>query len=312
MKMLKKDDDGDLILDKSEFTLANLIYVNRKFGKHKTGLQERRERLEKIEKDRKLQEAIEETKRLEKKQEEEKIKNQILQEKEEREEVAVPVKTENLIGDKDDEPMTPASVSGAAVEEESETVESTVDKAPGSVVSVSESKNEDAGEEPPLNKELSADEVTKRNRAAFNSLNLRTNEKGEMVVESTKTISYPGADENVYSMPATLQENDTDLHTRYKRCFVKKKGIPPTKSRRWSPRETDLFWEGLAIVGLDFTMLEWWFKSKETLRSKNELKSKFHREDKINGNKINHCLQVASKRPLKESDFNKAEAAVNS
>merc|ERR1712164_96498 len=99
---MKRDDDGNVILDTTEFTLANLIYVNRKFGKHKTGLQDRRERLEKIEKERKLQEAIEETKRLEKKQEEEKIKSQIFQEKEERGEAeTVAVKTENLIGDRD-------------------------------------------------------------------------------------------------------------------------------------------------------------------------------------------------------------------
>jgi len=46
LKAMKKDDDGQVIIDKDEFPLADLIYVSRYVGTKKTGLQIKRESLE--------------------------------------------------------------------------------------------------------------------------------------------------------------------------------------------------------------------------------------------------------------------------
>lgn len=46
LKAMKKDDDGQVIIDKDEFPLADLIYVSRYVGTKKTGLQIKRENLE--------------------------------------------------------------------------------------------------------------------------------------------------------------------------------------------------------------------------------------------------------------------------
>ena len=202
---MKKDDDGDIILDKSEFTLANLIYVNRKFGKHKTGLQERRERFEKNEKDRKLAEAIENAKILEQKEEENRIKK--IKEKEEEINGNV-VKAENLIGDKDD-------LDGPTEVEDATNDDQTLDENPASVSTIAESvtesqtssnlndntnnKENNTQDNEPKRKELTAEEITRRNRAALTSLNIRTNEHGEMMVDSQQTISYPGKDDDMYN-----------------------------------------------------------------------------------------------------------------
>lgn len=112
-------------------------------------------------------------------------------------------------------------------------------------------------------------------------------------------------------MPVHIQHNDTDLNTRYKRCLIKKKPSNIIKSRRWSSKENELFWQALEIVGQDFSMMESWFKCKNQKRSKTELKSKFHREDKHFSSRINSCLKIATKRKLKESDFKEEDKAKN-
>jgi len=249
LKNMKKDKDGNIILDKAKFPLADLIYVTRHFGKRKTGLQERREKFELDAKNRKLE---------------------LLKRKE---------------------------LVGAEGEDSEETLNS------------KKEKTEALDEHETLSTitQLTEDELTNQNKQNLNKINIRQNENGEMVVDSEQSVAYPGvvAFEN-QNKEAILEEDDIDMNHRYKRCLTKKKPAhcaPQIKARRWQEAENVLFWQALSIVGQDFSLMEYYFKSKKCKRFKNELKSKFHREDKLFSNRVNNCLKKAAETPLKESDF---------
>ena len=63
-----------------------------------------------------------------------------------------------------------------------------------------------------------------------------------------------------------------------------------SKKRRysdWSEKETFRFYRALSIVGSDFSMMESMFKK----RTRQELKLKFKKEEKINGPLVDKCLK---------------------
>ena len=81
------------------------------------------------------------------------------------------------------------------------------------------------------------------------------------------------------------------------------------KKRRhkdWSEKETLKFFKALSVVGSDFSMMESIF----TNRSRNELRLKFKKEEKINLKMVNKCLQ--QKRMFADLDtlFNESEDEV--
>lgn len=64
-----------------------------------------------------------------------------------------------------------------------------------------------------------------------------------------------------------------------------------SKKRRhsdWSKKETLKFYRALSVVGSDFSMMESLFKSR---RTRQELKLKFKKEEKINGKMVDKCLR---------------------
>ena len=67
-----------------------------------------------------------------------------------------------------------------------------------------------------------------------------------------------------------------------------------SKKRRhndWTPKETVKFYKALAIVGSDFSLMENIFKK----RTRNELKLKFKKEERINNEMVEKCLKEPGK-----------------
>ena len=89
---------------------------------------------------------------------------------------------------------------------------------------------------------------------------------------------------------------------KYKRCLVKgnKKKV---SNKKWNEKENDLFWKALANVGQDFQLLENYFSASGSLKTKNQIKSKFKREDKDNSGLVDDCLKRAMSSGLSLCDF---------
>ena len=305
MSSMEKDSEGNVIIDKEKFQLADLIYINRHYGRRKTGLQERRERKEKKEKEVKL--AIE----LRAKEEEQSQAEKQDQNKNDKNEDDL-MMTNNKFETGNDGTVIKGESNEQMVTRSRNTSHSS--DLIGNSKSSTPTTNQDQTTPPILieTRELTKEELTKKNQNALSHLNIRQGEDGEMIVDvNSQIIQEQSKQEPIYdpSKITTIQNHnsqESDLSDTYRRCFVKKKpstSAPPTKSRRWSNRENELFWDALSIVGQDFSMMEYWFKQKKVKRNKSELKSKFQREDKIFSERINLCLRTAAKRSLKESDF---------
>merc|ERR1712066_23382 len=145
--------------------------------------------------------------------------------------------------------------------------------------------------------ELTEDQLTEKNRKAVNDINVVVNADGELIVGENVKVKLQESQQKFENVGVV---NEVEEMKNYKRCFNKR---CTGKARRWRENENVLFWEALAITGQDFTLMEWYFKSKHILRNKLELKSKFHREDKLHGKLINKCLKEAARKPLKLDDF---------
>merc|ERR1712080_778320 len=60
------------------------------------------------------------------------------------------------------------------------------------------------------------------------------------------------------------------------------------KHTDWSERETLRFYKALSVVGSDFSMMESVFRNK---RTRQELKLKFKKEEKLNEKMVDKCLR---------------------
>jgi transcription factor TFIIIB component B'' len=101
-------------------------------------------------------------------------------------------------------------------------------------------------------------------------------DEGSMLMESTKTDPEEAANslEVVYETSASPYSN---------------MGLPKRKSRMrlWTAEETKLFYKSLSQVGTDFTMMT----LLVTTRSREDLKKKFKKEEKLNPLKVNQALK---------------------
>ncbi|KAI9226281.1 MAG: hypothetical protein DHS80DRAFT_3956, partial [Piptocephalis tieghemiana] len=80
-----------------------------------------------------------------------------------------------------------------------------------------------------------------------------------------------------------VMESAANQHTNYSSFTNKEK-----RGRQWKEKDTQLFWQGLALYGTDFEMIrERCFDNKVT---RGHLKGKFKREDKINPDMITQAL----------------------
>lgn len=159
---------------------------------------------------------------------------------------------------------------------------------------------------------LSKDEITKKNKQSFANISVSMNESGELVVGDVHSLNHPNKlDVNDALMERELEDPELDDQQLFRRCFHKRKknNIDPNQkmrtiaSKRWRPAETSLFWEALSKVGQDFSLMECYFRGRNVNRTKLELKTKFQREDKIQGERITYLLKRAASKPLNFDDF---------
>lgn len=114
---------------------------------------------------------------------------------------------------------------------------------------------------------------------------IRINAAGERVIdESSLSISHasiaPGGNTGTLDV---VMESAANQHTNYSSFTNKEK-----RGRQWKEKDTQLFWQGLALYGTDFEMIrERCFDNKVT---RGHLKGKFKREDKINPDMITQAL----------------------
>jgi len=113
---------------------------------------------------------------------------------------------------------------------------------------------------------------------------LRVNEDGSVVLDEESLIvnSTPKTVETVDSSPAVYESGLTTKVNQY--SFRKR---PPTKTSRWTNRQTDKFFMALSIVGADFDLMSAMFRN----RTRDELRRKYSVESKRNHLKVDHALK---------------------
>jgi len=234
IRLMKKDDNGEAVIDTATFPLGDLIYMSRHAGTKITGIQKRREQREK---DRAI----------------------LKEEHEKRSERASSI------------------VSVKSIHDETRSLQ-----------------------------KLSNDEITSKNKASFQSISVKTNEAGELILSDKPVIAHPEQQNfDRDNLEHEFEDNAEDREL-FKRCFRKhrtKRTDRPEKVRRWCEKENKLFWEALSRVGQDFSLMEYYFKGKNVIRTKFELKTKFQREDRIHRDKVTEILKLATKKCLNASDF---------
>lgn len=100
-----------------------------------------------------------------------------------------------------------------------------------------------------------------------------------LVLETTEAKKAKNFLENA---PVAVVENSKTNSTNYGTWSKKRKHVD------WSEKETLRFYRALSVVGSDFSMMESVFKQT---RTRQELKLKFKKEEKMNGKMVDKCLK---------------------
>merc|ERR1712218_191477 len=112
----------------------------------------------------------------------------------------------------------------------------------------------------------------------FSGVNFKLNEFGDLVFDQ-ETVKTQKFDKTKFKKDSSSEFTEMD---KYKRCLMKPNKKIQLNNRKWSEKDNDLFWKGLAVVGQDFQLLANYFKTNGSLKTKNQIKSKFKKEDKVN------------------------------
>lgn len=107
---------------------------------------------------------------------------------------------------------------------------------------------------------------------------IRIDEKGEIVIDEESLVVREKKKYDFKSMPLADGNKDEFVSSR---SFKKQSFSGP-----WTVRETATFYLGLKTVGTDFTSLTKLFPG----RTREELKKKFKREERVNGNLVETAL----------------------
>ncbi|CAD5120453.1 unnamed protein product [Dimorphilus gyrociliatus] len=107
---------------------------------------------------------------------------------------------------------------------------------------------------------------------------IRIDEKGEIVIDEESLVVREKKKFDFKSMPLTDGNKDEFVSSR---SFKKQSFSGP-----WTVRDTATFYLGLKTLGTDFTSLTKLFPG----RSREELKKKFKREERVNGNLVETAL----------------------
>merc|ERR1711976_729300 len=139
---------------------------------------------------------------------------------------------------------------------------------------------------------------TSNETTKYSGIQFKINEAGELMIHQ----------EIVYQ-PSKIEKFEKDSSSEfaemesYKRCLLKPGRKSSLNNRKWAENDTDLFWKGLATVGQDFQLLERYFKMNGSLKTKNQIRNKFKKEDKSNSELVNECLNASLTSSLKFEDF---------
>merc|ERR1719153_2253500 len=109
---------------------------------------------------------------------------------------------------------------------------------------------------------------------------------GEIIIDDSslvlETTEAKKAKEFLQSSPVAVVENNKTTSTNYGTWSKKRRHVD------WSEKETLRFYKALSVVGSDFSMMESIFKKK---RTRQELKLKFKKEERLNGKMVDKCLR---------------------
>ena len=108
---------------------------------------------------------------------------------------------------------------------------------------------------------------------------------GEIILDDSslvlETTDAKKAKDFMESSPVAVVENNRNMATNYGTWSKKRKHVD------WSQKETLRFYKALAVVGSDFSMMESIFKN----RTRQELKLKFKKEERLNNKMVDKCLR---------------------
>lgn len=100
---------------------------------------------------------------------------------------------------------------------------------------------------------------------------LKIADDGTIVINEESLVIHRETEEPVYdsTILEESENNDKLTYSSYRRFH---------HSKKWTAKETVKFYKALGMVGTDFTMIQKFFQN----RSRNEIKRKFKREEKLN------------------------------
>merc|ERR1712170_25786 len=102
----------------------------------------------------------------------------------------------------------------------------------------------------------------------FSGVNFKLNEFGDLVFDQ-ETVKTQKLDKTKFKKDSSSEFSEMD---KYKRCLMKPNKKIQLNNRKWSEKDNDLFWKGLAIVGQDFQLLANYFSTNGSLKTKNQIK----------------------------------------
>lgn len=130
----------------------------------------------------------------------------------------------------------------------------------------------------------------------------KINDNGDLIFDQ-EVVTQPELDKSQFQRDFTSRFSELDS---YKKALVKTKGVlgrPVINNRKWNETDCELFWRALSSVGQDFQLMETFFKANASSKTKNQLKSKFKREDRANPEAVSACLREALNSSLSMADF---------
>jgi hypothetical protein len=108
---------------------------------------------------------------------------------------------------------------------------------------------------------------------------------GEIILDDTslvlETTEAKKAKDFMLTAPVAVVETAKTTATNYGTWSKKRRHVD------WSEKETLKFYKALSVVGSDFSMMESVFKK----RTRQELKLKFKKEERVNGKMVDKCLR---------------------
>merc|ERR1712233_68003 len=127
---------------------------------------------------------------------------------------------------------------------------------------------------------------------------------GEIILDDTslvlETTDAKKAKDFLDNSPVAIIESGKTTATNYGTWSRKRKHVD------WSEKETLRFYKALSIVGSDFSMMESIFKK----RTRQELKLKFKKEERLNGKMVDKCLRERGMYTELEGVMEDSELAV--